>query len=230
MSMTRLDFQNNVLSFMDADGSGVTGRWTPALILSVAGIVHNTEWSAILNANQYYNFATVSVTTDSSGRVAISSLSTGSGDSAHTFYRILTGPTDGNILWRETDLRYVPLGTQTNYQNPYEYLYYLTGSYFQLLPVQSGLALTVDVNWTPTSIADLASDSSTLNFPAGNEWLLVWVTAATLLTKGGAESQAASDLFSLADGARKSMLGDIGRRTTRPNSALFSDSPQAWGG
>lgn len=225
--MTRDEFVENVRSFMDAENSA---RWSDALILSVAGIVSQNEWSDILNQNQYYRFGTRSVTTDASGRVAISDLNSGSGDSAEIFYRILVGFTDGNILWAETDFRNVPLATQTNYMNPYQYLYYLAGDYFQILPVQSGLSLTVAVNHTPPTISDLADGDSTIPFPSGYEWIPVWVTAATLLMKGAAESQGASDLFALADSARKNMLGDIARRTTRPTTALYSDSPAAWRG
>ncbi len=226
-NMTRSDFVSNVKNFMDAESSN---RWSDTLILSVAGIVSQNEWSGILNQNQYYRFGMRSVTTDSQGRIVIDDLTTGAADATEYFYRILVGPTDGNILWLETDFRYVPLGTLTNYQNPYEYLYYLAGDYFQLLPVQVGLALSVGVNHTPPTIAQLASDNSVIPFPSGYDWIPVWVTAATLLLKGGTESQAATDLYSLADDARKNMLGDIARRTTRPSSALFTDSPAAWGG
>lgn len=228
MSWTQQDFIDNTRQFLDGESSS---RWSNALITSVGDVVMQNEWSAILNQNQYYRLANVSVTTDASGRVAISSLTTGTGDTAQNFYRVLTGFSDGNILWKETDLRYVPLGTQTNYQNPYEYLYYLAGSdYFQLLPVASGTALTVMVNWTPTTIGDLAGVTSVIDYPRGYEWILAWVAAATLLLKGGAESQAATDLFSLADDARKSLMGDVGRLTVRPTSALFNDSPAAWMG
>lgn len=227
MAMTRAQFVTAVRDAMDATSSS---RWSDPNIIAYGGIVCQTEWSGILNQNRYYRFGNRSVTTDSSGRIAITGLDSGSGDSAEYFYRVLTGPTDGNILWQETDFQYVPLGTQTGYQNPYNYLYYLAGDYFQLLPVQASLALTVAVNHTPPTVAQLSGDASTITFPANNEYLLVWVTAATLLLKGGAESQAASDLLALADSARKGMLGDIGRRTTRPTSAMFNDSPAAWGG
>jgi hypothetical protein len=227
MAMTVQQFIDNVRSFMDAENST---RWSDPFIRSVGGIISQNEWSDIVNQNQYYRFATRSVVTDNQGRIAIADLTSGSGDDTEYFYRVLTGPTDGNIIWRQTDLRYVPLGTQTNYQNPYEYLFYLAGDYFQLLPVQAGLALTVDVNHTPPTISQLADTNSTVPFPSGYEFIPVWATAGTLLMKGAAESQAASDLFTLADGARKNMLGDIARRTVRPTSALFNDSPAAWGG
>lgn len=227
MSMTVTQFIDNTRSFMDATSSA---RWPDAFITSVGGIIHANEWSDILNQNAYYRYADRSVTTDSSGRIAISGLDSGSADTAQYFYRVLVGPTDGNILWKETDFSSVPLGTQTNYQNPYEYLFYLAGDYFQLLPVASGTVLTVAVNHTPPTISQLAGGSSVIAFPAGQEFILCWMTAGTLLLKGGAESQAASDLFALADEARKNMLGDIARRTTRPTFAKFGDSAASWAG
>ncbi len=232
MPVTQTQFLANVRSFMDAEQST---RWSDALILAVAGLVANDEWAHLLNANRFYNFATISVTTDSQGRIPLSQLSTGTGDTAQNFYRVLAGPTDGNILWRETDFDYVPLGAQTNYQNPYEYLYYIAGGdnttgFLQLLPVQAGLALTVGINWRPVTIDQLAGGGSNINFPAGYEWIPTWVTAATCLLKGGAEAGAAQVLYSLADDARKTMLGDLGRKTTRPTLARYQDSPAAWGG
>ncbi len=225
--MIRSEFVTAVKSYMDAEGSN---RWSPELIIQIGGITSQNEWSDIINQNRFYRFATRSVTTDSDGRVAIADLTTGSGDATEYFYRVQLGFTDGNILWQETDYNYVPMATQTGWQAPSRYLYYLAGDYFQLLPVASGTALTVPVNHTPPTIAQLAGDDSVIRFVSGYEYILVWVTAATLLMKGAAESQAASDLLQLADGARKNMLGDIARRTTRPTYAVFQDSAAEWGG
>lgn len=227
MSMTRDEFVANVRQYMDAESST---RWTEPLILAVGGTVCQTEWSEILAQNQYYRCATRTVTTDSQGRVAIADLTTGSGDSTEYFYRLLTGFTDGYTLYTQTDLEYVPLATQTNYQSPFQNLFYLAGDYFQLLPVQSSITLTVQVNHTPPTVAELSSGSSTITIPRGYEWVLVWVTAATLLLKGAAESAAASDLFSLAESARLSNLADLARLTTRRTTPIFQDSAGEWGG
>lgn len=226
--MLRSEFVTAVKSYMDAEGSA---RWPDDLIVAIGGITSQNEWSDIINQNRFYRFATRSVTTDSDGRVAIADLTTGSGDSTEYFYRVLVGFSDGNILWTETDFNYVPMATQTGYQVPNRYQYYLAGDYFQLLPVQASLGpLSCQVNHTPPTVAQLAGDSSVVRFPSGYEYILVWVTAATLLMKGAAESRAASDLMQLADGARKNMLGDIARRSARPTSAVFQDSATSWGG
>lgn len=221
------EFITNVQSYMDAEGSN---RWSPALIQQVGGMISNNEWSDIINQNQYYRFAQVPVTCDSEGRIAIADLTTGSGDTTQYFYRVLSGPTDGNFIWQETDFAAVPLGTQQGAQFPNQYQYYLAGDYFQLLPPQAGLQLTVPVNHVPPTIAQLAGPTSVIPFVPNYEFLLVWMTAATLLMKGGSESQAASDLMTLSDGARKNMLGDVGRRTTRPTFAIYTDPASAWNG
>lgn len=210
---------------MDAEGST---RWSPAQIIQAGGIVCQSEWSDLLNQNRFYKFGQRTVTTDSNGLVSLASLNSGSGDSAQYFYRLLS-LSDANYLYRETDFNYVPMATVVGFQSPFEYLYYYAGDNFQVLPVQSNVTMTAFVNWTPPTIAQLAGDDSVITFPSGYELVLVWVTAATLLMKGAAESQAASDLLSLASDARRNMQGDIARRTTRPTFAVFQDSAASWG-
>lgn len=219
------EFTDAVLGYMDAEGSN---RWSPAVIVAAGGIVSTSEWSDIINQNRYYKFAQRTVTTDSQGRIALADLSSGAGDSAQYFYRLLPGLTDGNLLYSETTFANVPLAALQGSQSPFQYQYYYIGDYFQILPVQSGLILYAPVNWTPPSISQLAGPGSTIPFVTGYEQILVWMTAATLLMKGAAESQAASDLMSLSDGARKNMLGDLARRTTMPTFAIYPDTAAAW--
>lgn len=227
MAITRSQFVDRVRFYMDAEGSA---RWDEDTILEVGGMVFENEWSGILNQNKNYRMNTASVTTDSEGRIAIADLTTGTGDTAKHFFRVLSGPTDGQVLYRETDYQNVPLGIFQNYQYPWAYLYYLAGDYWQLLPIQNGLALSVVVNWTPTRINDLAGDGSTIDFPAGFDYIPIWQTAGTLLLKGGAEAEGANAMFALADDARTKMYGQIGRLTTKPSSLQFPDTASSWGG
>lgn len=236
-ALTRTTFYEAVINYLDATGvdanlaaTTTTPRWDKSTILAVGDNVMSEEWSGILDQNQAYRVNTVSVTTASDGTVAVASLTTGSGDTQKVFYRILSGFTDGTVLYRETDFRNVPLGSSTNYQTPYEYLYYLMGANWQLLPVASGTALSVVVSYTPPSMGNLATDASTIDFPAGAEYILVWRTAAKLLLKGGTQTGPAAALDALADDARKNMYGQIGRLTTRPNSLMFQDLAQNWNG
>lgn len=236
MALTRTQFYEAVQNYLDSTGVDAninattsTPRWDKTTILTIGGNVMGEEWSGILNQNQTYRAQVVSVTTDSSGRIVIADLTTGSGDTQKVFYRVLSGPTDGNVLYKETDFRSVPLATQQNYQAPWDYLYYQFGLYFQVLPVQAALAMTVAVSYTPPTMDNLATDSSVIDFPVGSEYILVWRTAAKLILKGGGESAAAAALDSLANDARTNMYGSIARLTTRPSYLMFSDSPMHWG-
>ena len=80
--------------FMDATNSA---RWTDATIQTALGIASNREWSGILQANPYYRFSTLTVTTLAAGTLAYTSLSSGSGDSKQNWYRILA-ITDGSLI------------------------------------------------------------------------------------------------------------------------------------
>ena len=236
--MNRSDFVTAVAAYLDGEQSN---RWTPRLMLDIGGMVMTNEWSDLLNQNKAARWAMRSVITDAQGRVPFSALDKvappppGTGtppgdDTAEYFYRVIGGFTDGARVWAEVTADELPAPVLAGTVTPIAPCFVQTGDLFQLLPAIPGQLLSVAVSHTPPTIAQLASDLSTIQFPRGYEYILVWVTAATLLMKGGAESQAAADLFSLADGARKNMLGDIARRTTQPTFAAFSDAAGDWAG
>lgn len=226
MAKTRAEMVSLTRQFMDAEGSD---RWTDSLILTVLGSVFEEEWSNILNAAPYYTFATRTVTQDANGQFPLTSLDSGAGDNEQNFYRILN-LSDGNANYSETRYQDVPLATTTNYFPPYGYAYYLAGSYVQCLPVGSGVQMTVGVNWKPTNIVDLVSDSSNITFPEHDELILAYAAASVLLNKGGAESAAAQVLRRMADDERASMLDDLRRRTINPTRMAYPDVRADWGG
>lgn len=212
--------------FMDAVGSS---RWSDNIISVVLNAVYDTEWSAILNAAPYYTFAQRSVTTNSDGKIPFASLEGGSGDSQQNFYRILS-VSDGNVLYNETRFQDVPLATTTNYLPTYPRLYYVAGNDVQILPVASGTPLYVAVNYKPTALLDLASDTSVVEYPNNAHLIIVWEAAAQLLLKGGAETSAAVDLKRLAEMERQTLLDDLRRRTINPTQMAYSDLKYDWSG
>lgn len=221
------EFTTAVAAYLDGEGSN---RWTPRLVLDMGGMVMTNEWSDLLNQNKALRYAMRTVITDAEGRVPFSALDAGTGDDAEYFYRVIGGFTDGGRVWVETTLDGVPLPVLAGATQPIAPCFVETGDAFQLYPAVPGTLVSVAVSHTPATIAQLAGELSTIRFPRGYEYILVWVSAATLLLKGGAESQAAADLMSLADGARKNMLGDYARRTTAPTFAAFSDAAANWAG
>jgi hypothetical protein len=226
MAVTRAELVQYTREAMDAVNSD---RWSDSLIKSVLNVVYDDEWSNLLNAYQYYTFAKRTVTTDSNGIIPFSSLSTGGGDSQQNFYRILS-VSDGNVLYSETRFQDVPLATTTNYLPTYPRLYYIAGTDVQILPVASDVQLYIYVNYKPTSLSDLLSDSSTINFPMGGEWIIANEAGARLLNKGGAESGAAQVLKREAAELRAGMLDDIRRRTINPTMLAYPDQKYDWAG
>lgn len=225
-SVTRAQLVEQTREYMDAVGSQ---RWSDSTIQTILAQVFDEEWSNILNAAPYYTFQQLTVTTDSNGQVPFSSLSTGSGDSQQNFYRVLS-VSDGNVLYDETQFQYVPLATTTNYLPTYPRLYYMAGSNVQILPVATSTSLYVAVNYKPTALNDLASDSSTVDWPSNNQGILTASAAAKLLLKGGAEVGAANNFRALATEERQSMLDDLRRRTINPTRMAYPDQKYDWSG
>lgn len=225
-SVTRAQLVEQTREYMDAVGSS---RWSDSTIQTILASVFDEEWSNILNAAPYYTFQQLTVTTDSNGQVPFSSLSTGSGDSQKNFYRVLS-VSDGNVLYDETQFQYVPLATTTNYLPTYPRLYYMAGSNVQILPVATGTSLYVAVNYKPTALNDLASDSSTVDWPSNNQGIITASAAAKLLLKGGAEVGAANNFRALANEERQSMLDDLRRRTINPTRMAYPDQKYDWSG
>lgn len=225
-TMTRGQLVALTREYMDAVGST---RWSDDTIKTVLNGVYDEEWSNILNAAPYYTFQQLTLTTDANGQIPFSSLNTGSGDSQKNYYRVLS-VSDGNVLYDQTQFQYVPLATTTNYLPTYPRLYYMVGTNVQILPVTSGTSIYIAVNYKPTALLDLASDSSVIDYPAGNETILALGGAFKLLLKGGAEAGAASSLRALNNDERQSMLDDLRRRTINPTRMAYPDQKYDWSG
>lgn len=228
MAITRGQLITLTREAMDADAGD---RWSPTLLLSILDGVFGDEWSNILNAAPYYNYAQRAVTTDANGRIALSALSSGSGDAQENFYRVLA-VYDQMALYTEVNYRDVPMATVGSYTPQYPKQYYIVGTFMQVLPPDVSVPLTVTVNYKPTSLADLASDNSVVTFPAGNEMLLACEAAGRALElKAGAEDIAgAQSLFRSAQRYRTDFLDDLTRRTIEPRRMGYSDNRLDWGG
>lgn len=226
MSYTVAQLIANTREMMDATNSD---RWTDAFITTALGVVHGSEYSSLLDANPYYTFQQITCTTDANGQIPYSSLSTGSGDSAKYLHRILA-ITDGTVVYRQTGFINVPLATSTNYDSPYQRLWYDAGSAIQLLPKTQTISATITVNYTPPRVDQLATTASIVDFPDGKEVILWLEAAAMLLEKGAAESPAAQQMRMMADELRDQMYKDLTRRAARPTYFGYPDTAAEWGG
>jgi hypothetical protein len=228
MAWTKATYLDRTRDWIDATNSD---RWSDNFLYSLLDMAFRDEWQGMLNTNPYYRFAKRSVTTDSNGQFTFADTNSGGGDTAQNTYKIITLTDGANTVYRETDFRNVPLALSgTEDYLSYDRQYYLLGESVQILPQTASQSLQVGVNWIPTSFDNLASSASDVDFPAGHENLLALCAAAMALAKGGAESQAAGDLFALAQQRREALLGDIARLTGNPTFLQFPDYAMMWGG
>lgn len=225
MALTRTNYQDLVKDHLDATGSS---RWSSSTINYALGNAGDGAWSLILGAAPTYRLGTRSVTTDSSGRILLTDLNSGAGDSKEWWYRILAVTDGSDQVWRLTDFQSVPTGTTANYAATYSRFMYLAGNYVQLLPVEGSASRTVTVNHKPTRIDSLAGDSSTYDFPDGHELVVVFRACQLLFPKGGAEMEAASYFGAMAQEAEFRMLAELGRSFAEPT--VMGGDPAHWYG
>ena len=231
MSMTQAQLLAALTDEMNATGSS---QWSPATLLSWLDLAFWQEWANILNANNVYYSQSVTVTLDSNGQFAISALTNGSADAVKNFYRVLSlaQPQGGNqpcLFYRQTRYQDYP-NPQPNQGTYLSGLWYRLGQQIQVMPVQSGLQLSVQVNYRPPRPSQLSGSSVVVDFPDGYEMLLVFVAAMYALNKGGSETEAAGTMSVMATNIRAMMLMDLARQGTWPIVATAFDSPQDWGG
>lgn len=205
-------------------------RWDDTEITAVLDLIHDSEWSHILQVAPYHRIGERSVTTDSSGRFDLADLDSGTGDSEERFYRIVTLRDANGNVWSETSARNVPVASASGRAlHGDRFQFYLYGEEIQVLPVANGTALTVVVNHKPPIISDLSADSIEVEFPAGNIAIVAWQAGAHLLLKGGQEPEAAGALLSMAASERERMLADLARRTMNPRFIEPADDAWEWG-
>lgn len=211
-------------------------QWSDTTLRSWCSMAMWQLWANILNANRYWKMQQVSVAQDSSGRIALSSLNTGSGDSKKYLYRILTvanpqvasGASSAAVQFFYRQSRYEDFpNPQPNTSLPY--IWYQIGAEIQIMPIAAGQTMTITTNYRPPNCNQLAGTSSTVDFPDGYEALIPWRACQLALLKGGSETRAALDLQRKADEMENQMLMDLGRLGKWPTVAESFDLPADWG-
>lgn len=194
-----------------------SGRWNDDDLVVMLGAVHWREWANILSHNALYRVRSVSVTPDANGLIAKSDLSS----TTQFFYRILS--------LKQSDRYFAPIPYREapTPDNTTERGWYESGDYLQLVPPDSATT-TVTVNHRPKKASALEAND-TVVFPDEHEWLLIYMLAGEMLMKGGAETEAAKEMFGFARGLREDMLQDIGRLSVSPTVMQPSDDLSDWG-
>lgn len=221
MSMTRATLLTLVDEMADANGSP---RWGTTLKNQLLGEVHWREWKDLLNANRMLRVATRTATTNADGRIAKSDLNGSGGDGTEYYYRVLS-LSQGNFFYQPAKYEDYPV-SPTEVSLPQ--VWYEYGDMIQLMPAAQGNTVTVTVNHIPQRADLLASDSSTVIFPDGYELILAYECAASMFTKGAAETGQAVELLQRAQALRDRLHQDV-RLTTRPMRVGYSDDRWDWG-
>ena len=226
---TRAQIRTRTLRRADAVGSP---RWDTTAgssgeVDQILGLAFDKEWRRILNANRYYRYAKRTPTSNSSGRYVLSDLDSGSGDTVQRLYRIIKVVID-DILYKHSRFDLWPQAEDKGWSPR---VWWREGDDVFALPKQASKAATgIYVNHIPARIDNLSADTVNITFPDGYEDIGCLEAAALILSKGGAETQASSELKALAEEMRADMLQDIARLSTEPLRFEPEDSAMDWAG
>lgn len=224
---TKATLRAAVLRKADATGSDRYDATAGGEVDQDVSDVFDREWKRLLNANRYYQIQSIAATSHATtGRIAKSTLSTGSADTLKRLYRILTIIGPDVSIYNPAEFLEIPLGETFGTSLK---VFYQEGDQIMILPKQLSTAFTVWVNYLPPRPADLSTDLIAITFPDEYQNLLVYEGAAWLLSKGGAETKASIDLSNRADLIRTDMLQDLARLTTDPDQIKYPDSRMGWG-
>lgn len=223
MAFTRDELITEIRSLADATSSN---RWSPTSVQRLLDVVFQQEWGDLLSAQPALRVAERSATVDAEGRVVLADLSA----AGETFYRVI-GLRVGDRLYVEGTVRENLLTRTLNYPAESAYrIWWLQGDHLYLWPFSSGDTAVVTVNHIPTLPSALAGGNVDVTFPSPYEMILAYETAALMLSKGGAETDASSDLKALADGMRNRLISDVSRRSVNPTLWAYGDQRSEWAG
>lgn len=229
MSLTRTQARTRAQKRADAYASTRWDSTAGGEIDNLMTYVVDREWRRILTHNPEYRMRKYSITSDATtGRWAISDLSYGTGDTLERLFRIQL------FMVNERAYEQVPAknfqGLESYQPQTFPYIYWREGDYLATLPVDKSTVATVWVNHIPQKVDTLTTDSIAIIFPDGYEEIYILETAALMLSKGGAETQAAGELRVLANQMRSDMLDEIARWSGKPLRMGYDDNAVDWGG
>jgi hypothetical protein len=243
MALTRASLRVDIMNYADATGSSRWDQTAGGEVDRRAGYAHMQLWKRVLNAQPYFQTNAVTVTTTSAGQdpdfpnggtFDTDALTLGAGDTQQNLYRIIL-VSFNNLPYQEQIAKNYLLAST----NGITYQTWIRMGNDIIVPDAVGTTGTVWCNWTPTPVHQLASDSSTVYLPSDNlapgtaydDWndILVMFSAAALLRKGGAETQAADEIEAKANMMLDEALQDLARPSLKPWTMDYDDSRYDWG-
>jgi hypothetical protein len=232
VAYTRAQVRTQVLQNADAVGSE---RWDSATAGAQGetdqkiGRAYDRWWARILAVNPRYRYAKRTPTTSAAGLIALSDLSSGSGDSAERYYRVL-GVVIAQRRYEFTDAPAQHEQAHAIDSGTGPYVWWRGGDSLYTLPAVASTVVTgVWVNHRPTAVHQLSADSVDVTFPDGYEDVANWEAAADLLMKGAEETGASIECRAMAQALGADLLADVQRDAAGPIRVQYGDDGSAWG-
>jgi hypothetical protein len=222
------DYTRDVLLAAADEEAEATGssRWSSTLKLQRLDWVFAREWRKILAANPTYRWGLRTPTATSGATILYTTLDSGAADTLERFSKVLAVAREGT-LYEESRFEDHPLLTLEGAGPVYRW--WPEGDHLALPASDANAAMRVWVSHTPQKPSALANGSSVVTFPRDYSGVLVYELAASLLGKGGAETDLAIELKGFAQEIRAEMLDEISRRSTQPTFIRPVDSDAGWG-
>lgn len=216
----------DVLDYMDATGNA---RWSTDIVDRRISSVFDQIYRRLLNANPYYLVGQRTPTSDSTGFYSLDSLNIGVGDTLQRTYKVIAVVIDGFTYDGPLSLAEWAPRQLTN-STTQDRIWYQNGQGLSTLPSQAAKAAdAIWVNYIPQRPAEYDSDDSEVVFPDGHEEVLVAMSAARLLMKGGAETQASAEITASIKPHYDELIADVTRFSTRPLALTYNDAALEWG-
>lgn len=218
----RQRYLDETLEMLSAKGSQ---RWPQSTtLLYHLSHAHNKEWAAILNEVPEYRTDDLTPTPDSQGRIPLASLTTGSGDSVHRFYKLRSIDQDGRPFYPRPKKRWPNVAVV---RDTSELLYRIDANYLYVGPSISG-AINVCVSHRPCKAGDLSSPGTEVEWPDGHEYVIVFATAALATMKGGAETDVSREFAGECRSLRNEVLTELARQDGEAPQMEYSDDASEW--
>lgn len=223
--MTRAQFITLVEELLDAVGSA---RYGTTLKLQALTQAHDAGWKRILRTNRTYRVQELSLAQDALGQIPITSLTTGTGNNAKRFYRLLAAA-NGTTYYAPVNDQFAPLEPSIRPTGG-GYTVSRMGDNLQFTPVESGAVMRLAVSHLPTAPDDLASDASEVTWPEGHEWVLAYEAASLLASKGAGEVGASLFNKDQANEQWRELLAEVSRFSVTVPTIRPADDISDWGG
>jgi hypothetical protein len=223
---SRNTYEEQIREVMDARTSS---RWKKVDLMRALGLLHYLEWGRLLEKNDTLRSAIrTNIARDAEGTFLLSALNSGAGDALEAAYKPLEIRQGGACIPEENarQMDRWPGATASSSVGP-RYGWFFDGDRVVVEP-RNTTAVDVRIQHRPQRADLVTTDTDDVVWPEGHELVLVLMTAAQALLKGGGEADLGTRLRGEAGEYRRLMYQELVRRGARPVEREYGDDPGIW--